>query len=155
MNWFRNPGKALYEAACEGKESEVARLVQKGAPIEWTDKIGDTPLCCAARLGRDGVVQQLIAAGANVHHKRSFWLCTPLHSAANDGHVTTVRLLIAAGADVNAVDNVRCEHDTAHHALGQDNATPLHLASREGKDTMALTPESKLTSASTSVWTYR
>ncbi|OQR85376.1 protein kinase [Achlya hypogyna] len=69
------------------------------------------------------VVQLLLEAGVNVHHKdrvrrikksllglsngRLSWQYTPLHMAARCGFVESARLLLAAGADVNAIDKVR------------------------------------------------
>ncbi|OQR88640.1 protein kinase [Achlya hypogyna] len=62
----------------------------------------------------EGVVRQLIAAGANVHHKtKEQW--TPLLYAAWKGYVASARQLLA-GADMNAVETFEC--------------TPLDLARR-------------------------
>ncbi|OQR91705.1 ankyrin repeat and protein kinase domain-containing protein 1 [Achlya hypogyna] len=97
------PRNDMYFAAEGGKEAEVARLLQKQAPLEWTDEREDTPLLKAASHGHEGVVRQLIAAGANVHHE-NYYQWTPLHNAAYGGHVAIVRQLLAAGAEINAVN---------------------------------------------------
>ncbi|OQR80532.1 ankyrin repeat and protein kinase domain-containing protein [Achlya hypogyna] len=117
----KNLGQELFSAAGDGKESEVARLLLKGAPLEWTDRYEQTPLCIAAILGHEGVVRQLIAAGANVHHEDKLQF-TPFHFAAYKGHVESAHHLIAAGADVNAVT--------------ENKYTPLHYASADGKDAL-------------------
>ncbi|OQR85672.1 protein kinase [Achlya hypogyna] len=64
-----------------------------------TDKIKTL----SAYNGREGVVRQLIAAGANVNHKGNDQF-TSLIYAAVKGHVTCARRLLAAGADVNAAN---------------------------------------------------
>ena len=63
---------------------------------------GWTPLHFAARNGRKGKAELLIAAGADVNTKDDWKEYTPLHSAAEGGHKELVELLIAKGADVNA-----------------------------------------------------
>ncbi|OQR97472.1 serine/threonine-protein kinase TNNI3K-like [Achlya hypogyna] len=103
MSQTNNLGQELYNAASDGKESEVERLLQKGVPPEWTDEYGNTPLFVAAYNGREGVVRQLIAAGANVNHKGNDQF-TSLIYAAVKGHVACARRLLAAGADVNAAN---------------------------------------------------
>ncbi|OQR84354.1 hypothetical protein ACHHYP_20683 [Achlya hypogyna] len=105
MNWFRDPGKALYKVAKDGKESEVARLLRKGAPLEWTD-----------RIGNENIVRQLLAAGANVHHEgqvrhleagarlQTGWnRWTVLDIVAYYGDVAIARHVLIAGAEVIAV----------------------------------------------------
>jgi hypothetical protein len=83
-----------------------------------------TLLHCAAEAGQTGVVEMLIAKGANVEAKiADYWLApkngmTPLHCAAEAGHTKTVEMLIAKGAEVEAKGIV----------IG----TPLHCAAEAG-----------------------
>lgn len=69
----------------------------------------DTPLTLAVQERRDEIIQELIAAGADVNHKG---YSTPLSFALPDLHLA--RILIEAGADV--------------HARGLDFRTPLERA---------------------------
>lgn len=59
-----------------------------------------TPLHNAAYNGNKGVINLLIANGAEVNGKNAFG-AVPLHSAASQDQIETVELLIANGADVN------------------------------------------------------
>ncbi|OQR85713.1 protein kinase [Achlya hypogyna] len=96
-------------ATFDGNELEVARLLRRGAPLEWTYNVSDDGRAALRPyFGLENIVRQLIAAGANVHHKNDVchleanqW--TPLHFAALNGHVESARHLIAAGADINSV----------------------------------------------------
>ncbi|OQR94498.1 hypothetical protein ACHHYP_01269 [Achlya hypogyna] len=154
MNWFRNQGEVLFEAASQGNESVVARLLQKGAPLEWTDSYGETPLSIAANYGHEGVVRQLIAAGANVHHKNNGGN-TPLSIAAHYGREGAVQQLIAAGANIHHTNNHQWTplHYAAFfgyvesarqllaagadiNAVDKSIGTPLHWASEIGYDAM-------------------
>lgn len=92
---------ALHWAACDGRTSDVKRLLAEGADIESKTKEGEAPLHCAAALGRKETVGYLISKGADIN-SRNGYNSTPLHLAAAGGHVETVRLLLSAGADVNA-----------------------------------------------------
>jgi len=85
----------------KGDISTVRTLLQAGAkpnPSVWYQ----TPLLVvAARKGYAEIVQELIAAGANVN--RGFDEL-PLHTAAEEGHLEVVRLLLDAGADVEGYE---------------------------------------------------
>lgn len=81
--------------------STLRTLLQAGAdpnPSTWYQ----TPvLVVAARKGQVEIVQELIAAGANVN--RGFDEL-PLHTAAEEGHLEVVHLLLDAGANVEAYE---------------------------------------------------
>lgn len=86
---------------------------------------GDTALHIAAAAYELEIVQQLIAAGANVHAQNRFGYA-PLHSAAAGNpnsprwnpqrQAAAIRALVKAGADPNATD--------------KRGVTPLHIAVR-------------------------
>jgi ankyrin repeat protein len=69
-----------------------------GSRIRYGRKGLDRKLNLAAIAGRTGLVESLIAAGANVHADSE----QALRSAAMAGHHGVVRALIRAGADVHA-----------------------------------------------------
>ncbi|OQS01487.1 ankyrin repeat protein [Achlya hypogyna] len=148
------PGKDLYEAARDGIEAEVARLIQEGTFLEWENYNGDTPLYSAAENGYEGVVRLLIAAGADVDHENERGR-TPLSIAPHYSSDAVVRQLIAAGADCNVVDDglqtplhraaeldlVDCARPLIAaganvNAIDYWLNTPLHYASAYGYDEM-------------------
>src|SRR5438132_6914194 len=80
--------------------------------INATDDQNRTPLFLAAKYGYADLVEELIAAGADLNAKAfSDW--TPLYMAIYNTNYVVSRLLIAAGADVNIKTG--------------DNWNPLHI----------------------------
>ena len=83
----------------------VQPLLKYGADVTAADSRGITPLHLAAGLGSDDLVQQLIAAGADVNaqdhvRENGGGQETPLHRAAVGGHLEALRQLIHGGAQV-------------------------------------------------------
>lgn len=112
---------ALHWAAERGHTEMAARLIEAGAGVSPTTRLGDyTPLHIAARGGHASVVAALLEAGANPGARTSTGGSTPLHFAASTSSEEAVEALIAHGADVNA----REEH------WGQ---TPLMFAASAGR----------------------
>jgi len=96
---------ALYLAADIGCRNSL-RYHLKRQPVKdlqyvnMASHIGQTPLHAAAREGFDGVIMDLIEAGANVNVlDDTGW--TPLICAANSGYLSTVKILLENNADPN------------------------------------------------------
>ena len=109
--------------ACEAGNVHRTRALAAGAPIDVTGKMGDTPLHCALRHGREEVAQVLLEAmlperaqqgGACplVEEKNSHG-DTPLHMAAERCYVKVVRRLLESGASTNATNHVRARRPAA------------------------------------------
>ena len=82
-------------------------LRDAGANLEATDRLGRTPLHCAATAGKPDLLSLLIQAGVNVEAVDRYANATALHDAASSserGVVDCVELLLAAGADMDARD---------------------------------------------------
>ena len=82
-------------------------LRDAGANLEATDRLGRTPLHCAATAGKPDLLSLLIQAGGNVEAVDRYANATALHDAASSserGVVDCVELLLAAGADMDARD---------------------------------------------------
>ena len=82
-------------------------LCDAGANLEATDRLGRTPLHCAATAGKPDLLSLLIQAGVNVEAVDRYANATALHDAASSserGVVDCVELLLAAGADMDARD---------------------------------------------------
>ena len=87
-----------------------------------TSRFDGTALIAAAHLGHDGVVKQLIAAGAPLDHVNNLhWTAVIESIVLGDGgprHVATLRALVAAGASTTLTD--------------RQGFTPLALARARG-----------------------
>lgn len=84
-------------------------LLAAGAPAKLTTSRYDgTALIAAAHLGHDGIVRELIVAGAPLDHVNNLgWTALIEAVILGDGgkrHVETVRALLAAGANRNLAD---------------------------------------------------
>jgi ankyrin repeat protein len=118
---------AVTIAAGADDEETLARLLSLGASAKLTTSRYDgTALIAAAHLGHDGVVRQLIQAGAPLNHVNNLhWTATIEAVVLGDGgprHQATLRALVSAGADLSLTD--------------REGRTPLQLARSRGFDAM-------------------
>ena len=114
---------AVTIAAVADDEETLRVLLAQGASAKLvTSRYDGTALIAAAHLGHDGVVRQLIAAGAPLDHVNNLgWTALIESIVLGDGgarHVATMKALIEGGADVNRAD--------------RSGATPLALARGRG-----------------------
>ena len=94
----------LLEAAAEGHEVVVKRLLEEGATPDARDAEGQTPLLLAAAKGHVVIVTLLLEEGAELE-TREIWLgLTPLERAAAEGQVAVVKLLVEKGAELDIQD---------------------------------------------------
>jgi ankyrin repeat protein len=119
---------AVTIAAVADDEETLAVLLELGASASLvTSRYDGTALIAAAHLGHDGVVRQLIAAGAPLDHVNNLhWTALIEAVVLGDGglrHQATVKALLDAGADPSLADG--------------DSRTPLELARTRGYDTIA------------------
>lgn len=107
----------------------MAALLASGASARLTTSVYDgTALIAAAHLGHDGVVKQLIAAGAPLDHVNNLHWTAVIESIVlgNGGqrHQATLAALISAGANLQLTD--------------RQGHTPLELARDRGYMAMVL-----------------
>jgi len=100
---------AVTIAAVADDEATLRVLLELGASAKLTTSRYDgTALIAAAHLGHDGVVRQLIAAGAPLDHVNNLhWTALIEAVVLGDGgprHQATVRALVEAGADRRLTD---------------------------------------------------
>jgi uncharacterized protein len=114
---------AVTIAAVADDEETLALLLQAGASARLiTSRYDGTALIAAAHLGHDGVVRQLIAAGAPLDHVNNLhWTALIEAIVLGDGgarHQRTVKALVKAGASTRLTD--------------RSGRTPLQLAQERG-----------------------
>ena len=114
---------AVTIAAVADDEETLRVLLALGASAGLTTSRYDgTALIAAAHLGHDGVVRQLIAAGAPLDHVNNLHWTALIESIVlgNGGrrHIETLRALVSAGANTQLAD--------------RDARTPLELARMRG-----------------------
>ena len=114
---------AVTIAAVANDEDSLRVLLELGASaMLTTSRYDGTALIAAAHLGHDGVVRQLIGAGAPLDHVNNLhWTALIESIVLGDGgprHVATLRALVDAGASTKLTD--------------REGRTPLVLAQSRG-----------------------
>lgn len=114
---------AVTIASVADDEETLRALLALGASArQVTSRYDGTALIAAAHLGHDGVVRQLIAAGAPLDHVNNLhWTAVIEAIVLGDGgsrHQSTLKALIDAGANLQLAD--------------RQGQTPLHLARARG-----------------------
>ena len=118
---------AVTIAAVADDEETLRTLLALGASAKLTTSVYDgTALIAAAHLGHDGVVRQLIAAGAPLDHVNNLHWTAVIESiilgSGGPRHQETLRALLAAGANTRLTD--------------RSGNTPLQLAKARGYQAM-------------------
>jgi uncharacterized protein len=118
---------AVTIAAVADDDDTLRALLSLGASAKLTTSRYDgTALIAAAHLGHDGVVKQLIAAGAPLDHVNNLhWTALIESIVLGDGgprHQEVLRALLAAGASTRLTD--------------RQGSTPLALAKSRGYSAM-------------------
>ncbi|KAG0640672.1 ankyrin repeat-containing domain protein [Tuber brumale] len=129
--------KALVALSRAGEEEAVQQLLDLGTNVNATaEPLGMTPLQSAAAHGRRGVVNQLLAAGADVNYTPPGRLLalTALQEAAAGGHDDLVIDLVERGASIN---NIRMTEDMMpiHWAVIHGDPLLLEKWQARGADT--------------------
>lgn len=95
---------SLWAAAKANDTSELARLLEAGAPIDVRDHRGYSPLMLAAYAGNLEALELLLARGADPNTS-DLSGNTVLMGAAFRGYLPLVQRLLAAGADPTATNH--------------------------------------------------
>ncbi|MGV8121488.1 MAG: ankyrin repeat domain-containing protein [Candidatus Xenobiia bacterium LiM19] len=93
-------GNTLFEASRDGKKEVAQSLIDEGAPVNYCNKYGNTPLHVASSQGHKDIAAMLLSRGAQVNVQDMHGE-TPLHKAVSKGDEEIVTLLICSGADIN------------------------------------------------------
>ncbi|KAL8795430.1 MAG: hypothetical protein Q9195_002019 [Heterodermia aff. obscurata] len=114
-----NDGRTpLMHHAWDNDVAMVTKLLDSGANIKATCKVGYTPFHEAIRNGSGAAAQVLLEYGANFDEINVLTGRTALHLAAKDGDESLIEFLLSKGASVSSGCNV--------------GETPLHLAAMGG-----------------------
>lgn len=90
----------LMKAATKGDCTQVEKLLESGADINYRDELGETPLIHAAFANRTSVLRVLLRHHADINAV-SRQTGTAVGEAAGPGNLQAVKLLVENGADVN------------------------------------------------------
>jgi len=91
----------IFRAVESGNTDKIRELIKKGADVDATDYLKNTPLFFAAEQNKKEIVEILISAGACVDFRNDLGE-TPLWSAVCRESWDAAKVIIANGADVNA-----------------------------------------------------
>ncbi|MEK6334712.1 MAG: ankyrin repeat domain-containing protein [Acidobacteriota bacterium] len=94
----------FWEAVRKGDLAAVTALLDKGADVNAKFRYGSTALFKAAERGHTEIVKLLLARGADVTVKDTFYGATAMTWALSNGHVETIRALLEK--DSSGVDDV-------------------------------------------------
>lgn len=94
----------MWEAARKGDAVAVTAALDKGADVNAKFRYGTTALFKASERGHTEVVKVLLARGADVTVKDTFYGATAMTWALNNGHIEVVKVLLAK--DTASVGNV-------------------------------------------------
>ena len=103
----------LWVASFHGYTKIVSLLLDAGAEVNQSSKVGSTPLFVASQENHLPVVKELVSHGADVNKARNDGM-SPAHIAAQYGNIDVLTYLISKGIDVGQ--------------RGWNNYTLLHMA---------------------------
>jgi ankyrin repeat protein len=101
----------LIKALQDSDETEVARLITAGAPIDRGNDMGITPLMIAAINEDAENIRLLLDAGADPEARTLNGL-TALIMVAQQGKAKSIRPLVEGGADIEGVDDIADHNNT-------------------------------------------
>ncbi|MDP2824639.1 MAG: ankyrin repeat domain-containing protein [Sulfuritalea sp.] len=116
-------GSGVMIGAWEGNIPMMELFVSRGADVNHVNALGEQALQHAAWKGQLAAVRWLVERGARLNRAGREWAA--LHYAVFAGHAEVMRYLLESGADVNA--------------LSTNGSTPLMMAAREGRESIAKT----------------
>jgi uncharacterized protein len=98
-------GEKLIFEAISGNLEKVSQLLARGVYVDFSNRLGVTPLMVACQWGRSEVVKLLLHKGAAVEARETSSGANVLMYACLSGHFDLVRLVVEKGASVDSTDN--------------------------------------------------
>ncbi|EQC26788.1 TKL protein kinase [Saprolegnia diclina VS20] len=127
---------ALIVSPFGGSVELVRLLLEHSADVNYSCPIG-TPLQVAASAGKEDIIDELLAAGANVNFEGDTQIA-PILIAASSGHVATALRLVSAGANLASVD--KNGEGAVFRAVHKGHADMVRLLVDNGADPNATSP---------------
>lgn len=124
---------ALMVAVKANDLATVEALLAGGVTVNEADSQGDWPVIMAAYLGHIPVLQQLLAAGADLQVVDPGMKATALHAAAYAGHAEACALLIEHGVELNRQGPFN-GYTALHDAVWQSNLAAARVIVAAGAD---------------------
>ena len=120
----------LLEAVKKGDEqSRIVLLEHPGVNLNASDEYGKTALHSMVMFGKEKVVAELLAKGADPNYETKFGY-NALHQAAMRDNVAIVKMLLDNGADVNS--SYESGWTALHHAVSCQRASNVTLLLERG-----------------------
>jgi hypothetical protein len=120
MALFADPGEDLHTAARRGQLAEVKKLLDAGAPLEWKNQYGSTPLFMAVFNRHAEVALLLLEKGANPNVTDTFYKSSLIDGALQKQLTDVVKAMIAKG--------VKLTGRQLNMTVGMGNAAVLEAA---------------------------
>lgn len=127
--------KQLIDAIPRGESAAIVALLEVGADPNAIDPEGDSALTNAAYHSKPLIVQELLAAGADVTRRGSRGGWTALAYAAMFSDQKIVELLLDAGADMNLGGPLQTPYQLATENREGESEKILALLRARGADT--------------------
>ena len=89
----------LYWACRHGKTAEAKRLIAEGAPVDWQNEYGETPLHMASCYGHTEILMLLLENKCNLN-VTDYDGNTPLVHATYHNKMAAVETLVEEGCDI-------------------------------------------------------
>ncbi|RYO91954.1 hypothetical protein DL762_001892 [Monosporascus cannonballus] len=145
LDWADTSQNTPLAWAVKGGHLKLAKdlLDTRQVNLDIRNSDGETPLWQAADKGDEGMVQLLLARGADSEVRDNYHFQTPLWCSIENGNASILSLLLAHGADVEARNyEYRPASDwkpaDEHKYVGTDERwrTPLYRAAELGNETI-------------------
>lgn len=98
---FADPGEDLHTAARRGQLAEVKKLLDAGAPLEWKNQYGSTPLFMAVFNRHAEVALLLLEKGANPNVTDTFYKSSLIDGALQKQLTDVVKAMIGKGVKLS------------------------------------------------------
>lgn len=104
LSTVRNDITRMHMAILLNKPHKIGKYIKRGAAVDAYNQDGQTPIFCAALLGKAKAVKLLLEFGANPNARCHPEGSTPVHAACYVGCTKSLKLLLRSGGDLRLTD---------------------------------------------------